>query len=66
MIKANDIGVEVVNEQYNFGIMNLYYKSNTKLYNINTEATIIKNDNNGVSGLLLKFINQDFEFIKTE
>jgi hypothetical protein len=66
IIKANEEGVELISEEYNFSLTNLYYKSNAKLYGINTEATIIKNDNDRVSGLLVKFINQDVEFIKKE
>ncbi|MFL0353978.1 DUF6090 family protein [Xanthomarina sp. GH4-25] len=45
---------------------NLYFKNNTTLYADNLEAFILKDDNNRVIGLNVKFFNDEFEFIKTE
>jgi hypothetical protein len=47
--------------------LNLYFKNNTTLYTINAETLILKDANNNVSGLKVKFLNNDeLELIKTE
>ena len=44
----------------------LYFKNNTTLYFMDGELTILKNKNNHVIGLLLKFQNSEGEYKKTE
>lgn len=45
---------------------NLYFKNSTTLYAFNTEAIILKDKNNRVSGLKVKYLYDELELIKTE
>ena len=65
VMKVDDNSLELFDITYNYPI-NLYFKNNTSLYTLNTEAIILKDDNNRVSGIKVKFINDELELIKTE
>ena len=65
VMKADEQTLKLINLNRNI-TNNFYFKNNTSLYGANSEATILKDDNNRVTGLKVKFNKDELELIKTE
>ena len=65
IMKVNKDNLEFTDMKYKDSYF-LYFKSKTKLFATNLEATILKDESDRVIGLKVKFLNDEFELVKIE
>ncbi|MFD2823033.1 DUF6090 family protein [Lacinutrix iliipiscaria] len=65
IMKVNNHILEFSDINYDYTV-NFYFKDNNNLYGNHSEATIIKNESKNISGLLVKLLDIDYEFIKVD